>query len=186
MGMAAATRSNVMMASKCDVALDRQGVLTVKLAMTDIGTGTYTILTQIAAEMMGLPIDRVRVEMGDSNFPETPGSGGSWGAASSGSGVFDACTNLREKLAAKMGIDASDAVFANGSVTGAGKTGSMGALAGTPGLQASGEIKPGATEKQFSQQGYGAHFAEVKVNIDTGEVHVHRLLGVLRSRSDFE
>ena len=99
MGMAASIRSNVMMPSKCDVALNREGVLIVKMAMTDIGTGSYTVLSQIAAEMMGLPIERVRMEMGDSNFPATPGSGGSWGAASAGSGLFDACTNLREKLA---------------------------------------------------------------------------------------
>ena len=99
MGMAVSIRSNVMMPSKCDVALNREGVLIVKMAMTDIGTGSYTVLSQIAAEMMGLPIERVRMEMGDSNFPATPGSGGSWGAASAGSGLFDACTNLREKLA---------------------------------------------------------------------------------------
>ena len=99
MGMAVSIRSNVMMPSKCDVALNREGVLIVKMAMTDIGTGSYTVLSQIAAEMMGLPIERLRMEMGDSNFPATPGSGGSWGAASAGSGLFDACTNLREKLA---------------------------------------------------------------------------------------
>jgi xanthine dehydrogenase YagR molybdenum-binding subunit len=178
MGMAASIRSNVMMPSKADVALNREGVLTVKLAMTDIGTGSYTVLTQIAAEMMGLPIERVRMALGDSDFPATPGSGGSWGAASSGSGVFDACTNLREKLATKMGINPLEAVFANGSVTGAGKTEALGALAGTLGMQASGEIKPGAMAKQFSQQAYGAHFAEARVNIDTGEIRVSRLLGV--------
>ncbi len=178
MGMAASIRSNVMMPSKADVALGRDGMLTVKMAMTDIGTGSYTVLTQIAAEMMGLPIERVRIELGDSNFPATPGSGGSWGAASSGSGLFDACTNLREKLATKMGINVADATFANGSVTGAGKTETLGALAGTLGMQASGEIKPGAMTKQFSQQAYGAHFAEVGVNVDTGEIRVRRLLGV--------
>ena len=178
MGMAAATRANVMMPSKCDVALDRQGVLTVKMAMTDIGTGSYTVFTQIAAEMMGLPIERVRMELGDSNFAATPGSGGSWGAASAGSGLFDACTNLREKLATKMGVNVADAVFAKGNLTAAGKTETLGALAGTLGMQANGEIKPGAMAKQFSQQAYGAHFAEVRVNIDTGEIRVRRLLGV--------
>ena len=178
MGMAASIRSNVMMPSKADVALNREGMLTVKMAMTDIGTGGYIVLSQIAAEMMGLPIERVRMEMSDSNFPATPGSGGSWGAASAGSGLFDACTNLREKLATKMSINPLDAVFANGNVTGAGKTESLGALAGTLGIEASGEIKPGAMAKQFSQQGYGAHFAEVRVNIDTGEIRVSRLLGV--------
>ena len=178
MGMAASIRSNVMMPSKCDVALSRDGMLTVKMAMTDIGTGSYTVLTQIAAEMMGLPIERVRMELGDSDFAATPGSGGSWGAASSGSGLFDACTNLRVKLAEKMGINVADATFANGSLSSAGKTETLGALAGTLGMQASGEITPGAMAKQFSQQGYGAHFAEAAVNIDTGEIRVRRLLGV--------
>ena len=178
MGMAAAIRSNVMMPSKCEVALNRDGVLTVKMAMTDIGTGSYTVLTQIAAEMLGLPMQQVRMQLGDSDFPATPGSGGSWGAASSGSGLFDACTNLRAKLAAKMGINVADAIFANGNVSGAGKSEHLGALAGTLGMQASGEISPGAMAKQFSQQAYGAHFAEVAVNMDTGEIRVRRLLGV--------
>ena len=178
MGMAAAIRSNVMMPSKCEVALNRDGVLTVKMAMTDIGTGSYTVLTQIAAEMLGLPMQQVRMQLGDSDFPATPGSGGSWGAASSGSGLFDACTNLRAKLAAKMGINVADAIFANGNVSGAGKSENLGALAGTLGMQASGEISPGAMAKQFSQQAYGAHFAEVAVNMDTSEIRVRRLLGV--------
>ena len=178
MGMAASIRSNVMMPSKCDVALSRDGVLTVKMAMTDIGTGSYTVFTQIAAEMMGLPIDRVRMELGDSDFPATPGSGGSWGAASAGSGLFDACTNLRDKLATKLGINPAEATFANGNISGAGKSESLSTLAGTLGMLASGEIKPGAMAKQFSQQAYGAHFAEAAVNIDTGEIRVRRLLGV--------
>ena len=178
MGMAAAIRSNVMMPSKCDVMLDRQGMLTVKMAMTDIGTGSYTVFTQIAAEMMGLPIERVRMALGDSDFPATPGSGGSWGAASAGSGLFDACTNLRDKLATKLGINVANATFANGSISGSGKSEMLGTLAGTLGMQASGEIVPGAMAKQFSQQAYGAHFAEVGVNIDTGEIRVRRLLGV--------
>ncbi len=178
MGMAAAIRSNLIMPSKCDVALNREGILTVKMAMTDIGTGSYTVLTQIAAEMMGLPIERVRMALGDSDFPATPGSGGSWGAASSGSGLFDACTNLRAKLAEKMGINVADATFANGSLSGAGKAETLGTMAGTLGMQASGEIKPGAMAKEFAQHAYGAHFAETAVNIDTGEIRVRRLLGV--------
>ncbi len=178
MGMAAAIRSNIMSPSKCEVALNRQGILTVRMSMTDIGTGSYTVLTQIAAEMLGLPPERVRMELGDSDFPETPGSGGSWGAASSGSGLFDACTNLREKLAGKLGVKAADATFADGRATGGGKSETLGSLAGVLGMKASGEIKPGAMAKQFSQQGYGAHFAEVAVNMDTGETRVRRLLGV--------
>ena len=65
--------------SKCEVALSGDGVVSVKMTMTDIGTGSYTVLTQIAAEMLGLPIERVRKELGYSDFPATPGFGGSWG-----------------------------------------------------------------------------------------------------------
>ena len=178
MGMAAATRDNLLMASKCAVALDKQGLLTVRMAMTDIGTGSYTVLTQIAAEMLGLPLANVRMELGDSDFPETPGSGGSWGAASAGSGLFDACTNLRAKLADKLGVKVADATFEGGRVSGGGRSDSLGALAGTLGLEATGEIKPGSMTKQFSQQGYGAHFAEVAVDRDTGEIRLRRMLGV--------
>ncbi len=178
MGMAAAIRSNFMSPSTCEVALDRRGELTVRMSMTDIGTGSYTVLTQIAAEMMGLPVERVRMELGDSDLPRTPGSGGSWGAASSGSGLFDACTSLREKLAGKLGVPVADATFANGRVTSGGKSETLGSLAGLLGLKAIGEIKPGAMAKQFSQQAYGAHFAEVAVDRDTGEIRVRRLLGV--------
>ena len=178
MGVAAATRGNLLMPSKCTVALDRQGVLTVRMAMTDIGTGSYTVFTQIAAEMLGIPIDSVRIELGDSDLPDTPGSGGSWGAASAGSGLFDACTNLRAKLAGGLGIPVADAMFVGGRVAGAGRSDTLGALAGTMGMEAMGEIKPGAMAKKFSQQAYGAHFAEVGVNMDTGEIRLRRMLGV--------
>ena len=178
MGMAAAIRDNLLMRSKCKVSLNRQGVLTVRMAMTDIGTGSYTVLSQVAAEMMGLPIEKVVMELGDTDFPETPGSGGSWGAASAGSGLFDACTNLREKLARKLGVEPAQASFAQGHISGAGKSDSIGALAGVLGMEAGGEIKKGDMDKKFSQHGFGAHFAEVAVNMDTGETRVRRMLGV--------
>ncbi|MEJ7686255.1 MAG: xanthine dehydrogenase family protein molybdopterin-binding subunit [Variovorax sp.] len=177
-GMAAATRGNLLQDAKCTVLLDRQGVLTARMAMTDIGTGSYTVLTQVAAETMGLPLDKVRMELGDSDFPETPGSGGSWGAASAGSALFDACVNLREKLAGKLGVKASEATFADGKISAGGRSETMAALAGTLGLQADGQIKTGDMEKKFSQQGYGAHFAEVGVDMDTGEIRLRRMLGV--------
>ena len=178
MGVAAATRANLLMPSTCSVALDKQGVLTVRMAMTDIGTGSYTVFTQIAAEMLGLPIEKVRMQLGDSDLPETPGSGGSWGAASAGSGLFDACTNLRDKLARQLGVATADATFADGRVSGQGRSETLGALAGTLALEASGEIQPGDLAKRYSQQAYGAHFAEVAVNIDTGEIRLRRMLGV--------
>src|SRR3984885_9576258 len=118
-GMAAATRGNPLLLSKANIRLDPDGTCTVRMAMTDIGTGTYTILAQIAAEMLGLPTERVKVELGDTDFPQAAGSGGSWGACSSGSALFEACNSLREKLARAAGMDPATANFADGSMVSA-------------------------------------------------------------------
>ncbi|MFM9902732.1 MAG: molybdopterin cofactor-binding domain-containing protein [Polaromonas sp.] len=178
MGMAAAIRGNLLRPSKCRVRLDSQGMLTAQLAMTDIGTGSYTVLTQIAAEMLGLPATQVRMEMGDSDFPETAGSGGSFGAASSGSALFDACTQLRAKLAKAAGMEPSSAVFVGGKISSGSKSAALTSLVGALGLEAEGSIEPGEMDKKFSQQAFGAHFAEVAVDMDSGEIRVRRMLGV--------
>jgi xanthine dehydrogenase YagR molybdenum-binding subunit len=177
MGMAAATRGNPLRLSKANVRLGPDGTATVRMAMTDIGTGTYTILTQIAAEMLGLPTERIRIEMGDTSFPEASGSGGSFGAASSGSALFVACDALGEKLAGMAGMDPKTARFANGSIASGEQSVQLMDLVGA-GVEADGEIRPGRTAKEFSQQSYGAHFTEVGVDQDTGEVRLRRMLGV--------
>src|ERR1700676_612920 len=176
-GVAAATRGNPLRLSKANVRLDPDGTATVKMAMTDIGTGTYTILAQIAAEMLGLPTERVRVELGDTSFPEAAGSGGSFGAGSSGSAVFEACNALREKLARSAGMDPATVRFADGSIASGEQSRKLTDLVGA-GMDADGEIQPGRNNKDFSQQSYGAHFAEVGVDQDTGEVRLRRMLGV--------
>jgi xanthine dehydrogenase YagR molybdenum-binding subunit len=178
MGGAAATRGNPLELSKASVRLGPDGVAVVRMAMTDIGTGTYTILTQIAAEMLGLAPERIRVELGDTNFPYASGSGGSFGAASSGSALFDACNKLRARLAGLAGVDPDKARFADGQIEAAGQSTPLIGLVGPEGIDADGEIRPGATSTEFSQQSYGAHFAEVGVDIDTGEVRLRRMLGV--------
>jgi xanthine dehydrogenase YagR molybdenum-binding subunit len=178
LGMAAATRANPLQPSKASVRLDPNGVATVRMAMTDIGTGTYTIMTQIASEMLGLPPDRIVVEMGDTNFPMAAGSGGSFGAGSAGSALFDACSNLRAKLAQTAEIDPAQAEFSGGAVNGGGKSATLVSLAGSNGVEADGGVEPGEMKTKFSQQAYGAHFAEVGVNIDTGEIRLRRMLGV--------
>jgi xanthine dehydrogenase YagR molybdenum-binding subunit len=177
MGVAASTRGNPLLPSKASVRLGPDGFAVVRMAMTDIGTGTYTILTQIAAEMLGLPPERIRVELGDTSFPQASGSGGSFGAASSGSALFDACDTLRGKLARIAGMDPATARFAKGSIAASDQTKSLTDLVGS-GLEADGEIIPGRTLKDYSQQSYGAHFAEVGVDADTGEVRLRRMLGV--------
>ncbi len=178
MGVAAASRGNPLRTSKANVRLDPDGILTAKMAMTDIGTGTYTIMTQIAAEMLGLPPDRIRMELGDTRFPEAAGSGGSFGAASAGSALFDACETLRAKLAGAAGMDPKAARFADGNIEAGGRSKRLTDLVGNAGMEADGEIGPGTTLKDFSQQSYGAHFAEVAVDMDTGEIRLRRMLGV--------
>ena len=177
-GVAAATRQSPLMDSSCSVRLDPNGIATVRMAMTDIGTGSYTIFTQIAGEMLGLPIERVRTELGDTDLPKAAGSGGSFGAASAGSALFDACTNLRTKLAQAAGMDPATASFSDGAIHAGGQSRTLVDLVGGQGLAADGELKRGDMTKKFSQQSYGAHFAEVGVDMDTGEIRLRRMLGV--------
>jgi xanthine dehydrogenase YagR molybdenum-binding subunit len=178
MGMCATTRGNHLRPAQCKVILKNDGTLPAQMSMTDIGTGSYTVFTQIAAEMLGLPPSKVSMQLGDSDFPPTAGSGGSFGAASAGSALYDACENLREKLAQSAGIDPAQARFDGGKVSGAGKTANLAALAGASGVQAEGEIRPGEMDHKYSQQAYGAQFAEVAVDTGSGEVRVRRMLGV--------
>ena len=177
-GVASATRGNPLQPSDARVRLGPDGTLVVTMAMTDIGTGTYTILTQIAAEMMGLAPGQVRVILGDTDLPKASGSGGSFGAASSGSALYAACETLRGMLAREAGLDPGVAVFADGRVSANGVSRPLAELVGAGGMQADGSIQPGDTLKDYSQQSYGAQFAEVGVDADTGEVRLRRMLGV--------
>jgi xanthine dehydrogenase YagR molybdenum-binding subunit len=106
MGMAAGFRNNLLTKSAARVRLDGSGIVAVETDMTDIGTGSYTIIAQTAAEMMGVPLDRVVVRLGDSDFPVSAGSGGQWGAIENNStaGVYAACVKLREAVAQKLGF----------------------------------------------------------------------------------
>ena len=122
MGVAAAFRNNINEKSAARVRLDRNGAVTVETDMTDIGTGSYTIIAQTAAEMLGVPLDRVDVRLGDSRFPVSAGSGGQWGANSSTAGVYAACTKLRAAVAGKLGLDPTSAIFENGKVRAAVKS----------------------------------------------------------------
>lgn len=93
-GMAAAIRPNYIGAAAASVRIDAEGRVTARLDMTDIGTGTYTILTQIAADALGVPLAAITIELGDSRYPLTAGSGGSWGAASAGTALLRACEEI--------------------------------------------------------------------------------------------
>jgi len=136
------------------------------------------VFTQIAAEMLGVAPERVRMLLGDTEFPAAAGSGGSFGAASAGSGLYVACDALRSKLAVLAGFDAATAIFANGQISNGQQSKSLAALAGSDGVQANGDIQPGDLAKKYSQQAYGAHFVEVGVDMDTGEIRMRRMLSV--------
>jgi xanthine dehydrogenase YagR molybdenum-binding subunit len=177
MGMSAAIRGNPMQPAKASAALGPDGILTIRSSMTDIGTGSYTILGQIAADLLGLPIDKVRVELGDTNFPAAPGSGGSFGANSAGSAVYDACMNLRDALVKKTELLPDNAIFANGAITTDRQTVRLDSIVGD-GMSADGAATPGNSRQTFVQQSYGAHFAEVGVSEVTGEIRLRRMLGV--------
>ncbi|WP_431045906.1 aldehyde oxidoreductase molybdenum-binding subunit PaoC [Roseateles sp. L2-2] len=178
LGVAAAFRNNIVMKSAARVRLDRRGIVTVETDMTDIGTGTYTILAQTAAEMMGVGLEQVVVRLGDSALPVSAGSGGQWGANSSASGVYAACVALREVIAKKAGIDAKEAVFADGQIRGGGRSIPLGEVAGTEGLVAEDRIEFGDLDKKYQQSTFGGHFVEVAVDAFTGEVRVRRMLAV--------
>jgi xanthine dehydrogenase YagR molybdenum-binding subunit len=102
LGVASAVRGDQLRSATARARLTSDRRLVVELAMTDIGTGTYTILTQIAAETMQMPVERVTVLLGDTDYPPTDGSGGSFGAATSGAAVLFACEKLKAGLASGM------------------------------------------------------------------------------------
>jgi xanthine dehydrogenase YagR molybdenum-binding subunit len=177
-GVAGAARGNMLMPSKARVQLHPGGQVVVQTGMTDIGTGTYTILAQIAADMLGVPLPKVRVELGDTKFPASAGSGGSWGAASAGSSVYEACVQVRDQLAKKAGLNPTKAIAAAGRISDGTTSAALDDVLGGGTVEAVGEIKPGDNKKTHSQFSYGAHFAEVGVNAVTGEIRVRRMLGV--------
>ncbi|HEX7126444.1 MAG TPA: xanthine dehydrogenase family protein molybdopterin-binding subunit [Thermodesulfobacteriota bacterium] len=192
-GVAAAMRMQFQMTSRARVGIAPDGVAVVQADMTDIGTGTYTIVTQVAADALGLPIDRVRVELGSSDFPAGAGSGGSWGASNTCTAVHRACEALREKLLASVqsdarsplhGLDLRRAQLSGGRVTIDGASEALAEIVARNhpgGLAAEGEV-PAMWEdpnyKAYSLHTYGAQFAEVGVDVDTAEIRLRRMLGV--------
>lgn len=177
MGVASAARVNVMIPAQARVTLKADGTAIVETDQTDIGTGTYAILGQIAGEMLGLPIDRVKVVLGDTDLPPGAGSGGSFGAISTGSAVLRACEAIREKLAKALGCNTEDLEISEGIASCDGKQRPLVELVGGQDIVEVGSIKPGKTFKDFAQASYGAFFAEVGVHAFTGEVRVRRMTG---------
>ncbi len=177
-GMASAFRNNLVMKSAARVRLERDGTVTVETDMTDIGTGTYTIIGQTAAEMLGVPLSRVTVRLGDSAYPVSAGSGGQWGGNSSTAGVYAACVKLRANVAKQLGLDPAQADFSGGMVRAGGKSLPLEQAARDADIIGEDTMEYGDLDKKYQQSTFGAHFVEVAVDAATAEVRVRRMLAV--------
>ena len=172
--MASAARVHSVMEASARVTLKADGSAMVETDMTDIGTGTYTILAQIAGEMLGIPIDKVLVDLGDTAHPRGSGSGGSFGASSVGSAVYVACVALRERLAQRTNTTEEELALANGRIVD-GST--LVDLLDGKDMSEEGRYEPGDITDDYAASGFGAFFAQVRVNRFTGETRVDRMLG---------
>ena len=178
MGVASAFRNHMNMTSGARVRLGKDGIVTVETDMTDIGTGSYTIIAQTAAEMMGVPLDAVVVKLGSSAFPVSAGSGGQFGAANATAGVYAACVKLREAVAQRLGYNSADAVFDGGKVTSGNRSADLRQAASAGELVAEDKIEYGDLDKSWQLSTFGAHFVEVGVDSYTGATRLRRMLAV--------
>ena len=153
-GTASATYPARTFPSSASATAEADGTFTVRVTAADIGTGARTVLTQIAADALGAPIENVRVLIGDSDFGPAMLAGGSMGTASWSWAVIEACRLLTERLAGTGDVPAE-------GVTVRAETNAL--LADRP---------------EFARHSFGAHFVEVAVDVDTGEIRVPRMLGV--------
>ena len=154
-GVAASTYPAVQLPASARIAVDRAGRYRVSIAAADIGNGAWTVLTQIAADALRAPVEAVQLEIGDTTLPQAFPAWGSTGTGSWSWAIIDAAENLRIRLRDEF----AGAVPAEG-------------------LEATGEFTGNPEAQQFSMRAFGAEFAEVRVNRDTGEVRVPRLMGV--------
>jgi xanthine dehydrogenase YagR molybdenum-binding subunit len=165
LGMATATYPAKRMPAAALARLAADGTFVVQAATHEFGTGTYTAMTQVAADALGVPTGRIRFELGDSDFPENPISAGSMTASSTGPAVHAAALALRQQIEAAGGRPA-DPASCQSLVAGNG---------GRP-IEARGSSKPGPEQRQYSMHAFGAVFAEVRVDPDLGAVRVARLV----------
>ncbi len=170
-GVSAASRSSPYLKtnSKVILALDGDKVnATVQMDATDIGTGSYTIIAQTASEYLGIPVEQVTVELGDSNFPITPGSGGSWGAASYCNGAMAACENAIKTLKQNRNINEDEEV----------ELADLMKKNQLTKFEAEGSAGPSKEFEEHSVYSFGANFSEVWVDKDTSMFRIKRMVNV--------
>ncbi|QDL91282.1 xanthine dehydrogenase family protein molybdopterin-binding subunit [Paroceanicella profunda] len=180
-GMAGAFRGSPALASGARVRLQPDGRVIVESDMTDIGTGSYTIMAQTAAEMMGLELGQIEMRLGDSDYPVAAGSGGQFGASCSTAGVYAACVKLREAVAKALGLNQAEIDFSDGMVRSGARAIPLAEAAAGGEIVVEDTIEFGDFRSAAELDTFGAHFVEVGVNVATGETRVRRMLAVCDS-----
>ena len=191
-GLATGVWESSQLPGDAKAVLTADGKLNVASATADIGTGTYTIMTQIAAETMGIPIGDVTFQLGDSSLPQAPVEGGSFTAATVGSAVKAACEKLHRKvfkLASKMKnsplaeSELKDVTFVDGAVRlrddPSRKVSIVDAMLekGVRSVEAEASVQPNLKKQsRYTRQSHTAIFAEVKVDEDLGSIAVSRVV----------
>jgi xanthine dehydrogenase YagR molybdenum-binding subunit len=153
-GVAASTYPARRRPAEALVRAEADGTFEIRLMAADIGTGARTALTQIAADALEAPVDRVQVLLGDSSYPPAPLAGGSMGLASWGSAIVKGCRLLRARLADGVPPDGVEVH-----------------------VDTAEEIE-GQGRAPLARHGFGAQFVEVRIDPGTGEVRLPRALGI--------
>jgi len=190
MGMATASYPANFSPASAVARMFPDGSAQVESGTIDLGTGTYTVMAQVAADALGLPYEKVRFDLGDSDMPEAPISAGSMTAASVGSAVLLTCGALREKLVQLAVADPGSPLHGarpeevrveEGRLAAQGRNDTYADVvrrAGGKPIEARSKAAPGEERKKYTNLAFGAQFAEVLVDPDLGRVQVSRMVGV--------
>jgi xanthine dehydrogenase YagR molybdenum-binding subunit len=188
-GFATATYPTNQMPAHVRARYNADGTVLVQSGTQDLGTGTYTVMTQVAAQTLGVPVEKVRFELGDSDLPPAGVSGGSATAASVSPAVAAACEAVRDKLfdlaladshIGSQGTNRASFRLNNGDVVGPAGRVAVGDLLkqhNQPYVEAMAEGGKNEAKKKYSLHAFGAQFAEVRVDADLGEIRISRLVG---------
>jgi len=192
-GMASSVWGAMQMPASAKITFRPDGTATVSSATSDIGPGTYTVMTMIAAEFLGLPLDQVSFELGDTRQPKAPAQGGSWTTSSVGSAVRGAALAITAKLLALaqrdahsplQGASADDVEMLDGRLQRKSNTARGVDIAGLMRSTGTDEITevykstPSPERDKYASLAHGAQFVEVKVDPDLGTVQVTRVIEI--------
>jgi len=163
-GMSTATYPAKRQPASALARLTADGTIVVQAATHEFGTGTYTSMSQVAADALDVPVARVRFELGDTDYPENPISAGSMTAASTGPAVHAAALALREQIES-LGGNAADVHNCMALIARSGRE-----------IEGRASVRPGEEQRLYSMHSFGAVFAEARVDPDLGEIRIPRIV----------